>query len=138
VVREGVRGWWSRGGVVGWSGKGGAGAPAQWGHAVRKTSPQRPLVVAQPAPAHRRRRALDLLFVDGAAFVPAAIAGLASGNGTSSAAPSGAVGSGILSRLTLNRPGRAGGSGTSLAAATGSGARGTSMPNVPGFLIRPP
>jgi hypothetical protein len=84
-------------GLIGCSARRSTGAAAQWRHPARKSSPQRSFVVAHAAPAHRRRRALDLLFADGAAFAPAAFAGLVSGNGASSAAPSGAVGSGILS-----------------------------------------
>src|SRR3974377_1038135 len=82
------------------SAKRGTGAAAQRRHAARESSPQRPFVVAQAAPAHRRRRALGLLFADGTAFAPV-IAGLVSGSGTSPVAPSGAVGSGILSKLKL-------------------------------------
>src|SRR5690242_11114350 len=129
------------GGLFGRDAKRGLGAAAQWRRPARESAPQRLLVLAQTAPAHRRRRTLDLLFVEGAALGPAALTGvatgLASGNGTSSAALSGTVGSGIESRLKLNKPGRVGGNGTSLAAATGSSSRGTSITNLPGFLMRP-
>src|SRR5205085_9212555 len=70
---------------------------------ARKPLPQRPFLIAQAAPAHRRCRAAGLALAAAAGAAPqlGAISGLASGNGTLSVAKSSAVGSAMVSKLKL-------------------------------------